>query len=241
MRQSGHLTNKEGAPRVPKVMTSTDGQEIIAVTIRDQTIKVRLLEYLEGEGLTHRKYLPKASVAALGALSARLAQALADFDHPGLDRSLQWDLRRAGPVAVQLLSAITDSAARDRIAKTMVLAVRRIQPLAPSLRSQPVHHDVTGDNVVCESDANGRPIPTGVIDFGDIIRGWLVGDLAVTCASLLHQADGDPFYILPAVKAYHEIYPLIGRGAEGALAADRGPRRHSRREQRTADFDRSRQ
>ncbi|WP_086993544.1 aminotransferase [Rhizobium sullae] len=203
-----YLTSKDGAPRVPRVMSSTDGQDIIAVTVREQTFKVRLLEYLEGEGLTHRRYLPKASVAALGALCARLAQALADFNHSGLDRSLQWDLRRAGPVAVQLLSAITDGAARDRIAKSMVLAVRRIQPLAPSLRVQAVHHDVTGDNVVCRIDAQGRPIPDGVIDFGDIIRGWLVGDLAVTCASLLHQADGDPFYILPAVKAYHEIYPL---------------------------------
>jgi 4-aminobutyrate aminotransferase-like enzyme/Ser/Thr protein kinase RdoA (MazF antagonist) len=203
-----HLTTIEGAPRVPRLLTSTDGQEIIAVTVREQTYQVRVLEYLEGESLTHRKYLPKNSVTALGALCARLAQALADFDHPGLERSLQWDLRRAGPVAVQLLSAITDSAARDRIAKTMVLAVRRIQPLASALRVQAVHHDVTDDNVVSLPDTHGRLIPDGVIDFGDIIRGWLVGDLAVTCASLLHHADGDPLYILPAVKAYHEIYPL---------------------------------
>ncbi|KQV84436.1 aminotransferase [Rhizobium sp. Root1220] len=203
-----HISAKEDAPRVPRVVTSTDGQDIVAVTVRDQTFQVRVLEYLEGEGLTGRKYLPVASVSALGALCARLAQSLADFTHPGLDRSLQWDLRRAGPVAVQLLSAITDSAARDRIAKTMVAAVRRIQPLAPSLRLQAVHHDVTGDNVVSHRDAQRRLIPDGVIDFGDIIRGWLVGDLAVTCASLLHQADDDPFYILPAVVAYHEVYPL---------------------------------
>lgn len=203
-----HLRGKEGAPRVPAVVAGADGREIIPVTVREQDYQVRLLDYLEGEGLTRRKYLPSASVAALGALCAQLAQALADFSHPGLDRSLQWDLRRAGPVAVQLLSAITDSAARDRIAKTMVMAVRRIQPLAPSLRLQAVHHDVTGDNVVSRRDARGRLIPDGVIDFGDIIRGWLVGDLAVTCASLLYQADGDPFYILPAVKAYHAIYPL---------------------------------
>ncbi len=203
-----HIGTKENAPRVPRVIPSTDGQDIVAVTVRDQTFQVRLLEYLEGEGLTHRKHLPKESVSALGALCARLAQSLADFTHPGLDRSLQWDLRRAGPVAVQLLSAITDSAARDRIAKTMVAAVRRIQPLAPSLRLQAVHHDVTGDNVVSHRDSRGRLVPDGVIDFGDIIRGWLVGDLAVTCASLLHQADGDPLYILPAVKAYHEVYPL---------------------------------
>ncbi|PDT17025.1 hypothetical protein CO670_09835 [Rhizobium sp. J15] len=203
-----HLRSKENAPRVPAVIPASDGQEIVAITLRERDYQVRLLEYLEGQGLTGLTYVAPASVAALGALCARLAQALADFSHPGLDRSLQWDLRRAGPVAVQLLSAITDSAARDRIAKTMVMAVRRIQPLAPSLRLQAVHHDVTGDNVVGHHDARGHMIPDGVIDFGDIIRGWLVGDLAVTCASLLHQADGDPFHILPAVTAYQAIYPL---------------------------------
>jgi 4-aminobutyrate aminotransferase-like enzyme/Ser/Thr protein kinase RdoA (MazF antagonist) len=203
-----HLSSIADAPRVPRVVASTDGQEIVAVGVRDQTFQVRLLEYLEGEGLSKPAHLPKESVAALGALCANLAKSLADFDHPGLDRNLQWDLRRAGPVAVQLLSAITDSAARDRIAKNMVAAVRRIQPFAPALRLQAVHHDVTGDNVVSRRDPHGRLIPDGVIDFGDIIRGWLVGDLAVTCASLLHQADGDPFVVLPAIKAYHDIYPL---------------------------------
>ncbi|TBE94755.1 aminotransferase [Rhizobium leguminosarum] len=203
-----HLKSRQDAPRVPQVISTNDGREIVVLTVRGRGYQVRLLEYLEGQGLTELTYLAPASVAALGALCARLALALADFNHPGLDRSLQWDLRRAGPVAVQLLSAITDSAARDRIAKTMVMAIRRIQPLAPSLRLQAVHHDVTGDNVVGHRDARGHTIPDGVIDFGDIIRGWLVGDLAVTCASLLHQADGDPFYILPAVTAYQAIYPL---------------------------------
>ncbi|AHG47693.1 hypothetical protein RLEG12_32445 [Rhizobium leguminosarum bv. trifolii CB782] len=203
-----HLKSRQDAPRVPNVIATDDGREIVVLTVRGQGYQVRLLEYLEGQGLTELNYVAPASVAALGALCARLAQALADFNHPGLDRSLQWDLRRAGPVAVQLLTAITDSAARDRIAKTMVMAVRRIQPLAPSLRLQAVHHDVTGDNVVGHRNVHGHTIPDGVIDFGDIIRGWLVGDLAVTCASLLHQAEGDPFHILPAVTAYQAIYPL---------------------------------
>ena len=203
-----HLHIKPDAPRVPNIVPSLNGRDILAVTIREQDYLVRLLSYLPGRSLTRRKHLPIASVSALGALSARLARDLADFDHPGLHRSLQWDLRRAGPVAVQLLSAITDHEARDRIAKAMVAAVKRIQPLASGLRVQPVHHDVTDDNVVSHPDAHGQPIPDGVIDFGDIIQGWLVGDLAVTCASLLHHAEGDPFYIIPAIKAYHAVYPL---------------------------------
>ena len=51
-------------------------------------------------------------------------------------------------------------------------------------------------------------IPDGVIDFGDIVHGWLAADLAVTCASLLHHADGDPFYILPCIRAFHAVHPL---------------------------------
>ncbi|WFU02059.1 aminotransferase [Rhizobium sp. CB3171] len=203
-----HLHAKPDAPRVPNIVPSLSGRDILVVTIREQDYLVRLLSYLPGQSLTRRKHLPIAAVSALGALSGRLARDLADFEHPGLHRSLQWDLRRAGPVAVQLLSAISDHEARDRIAKAMVAAVKRIQPLASGLRVQPVHHDVTGDNVVSHPDAHGQPIPDGVIDFGDIIQGWVVGDLAVTCASLLHHAEGDPFYILPAIKAYHAIYPL---------------------------------
>ncbi len=72
--------------------------------------------------------------------------------------------------------------------------MRRLQPLTADLRLQAIHHDVTDDNVVGQPDAAGRPIPDGVIDFGDILKGWLVAELAVTCASLLHHADGDPLF-----------------------------------------------
>jgi 4-aminobutyrate aminotransferase-like enzyme/Ser/Thr protein kinase RdoA (MazF antagonist) len=203
-----HLKTKDNALRVPAVIPSLSGEEIVDLTLHDQEYRVRLLEYLDGQSLTGRKHLPVTSISALGALCARLASDLSDFDHLGLDRNLQWDLRRAGPVAVQLLSAITNNETRDRIAKAMVAAVKRIQPLASGLRVQPVHHDVTGDNVVSRPDAHGRLIPDGVIDFGDIIQGWLVGDLAVTCASLLHHVEGDAFAILPAIQAYHDAYPL---------------------------------
>jgi 4-aminobutyrate aminotransferase-like enzyme/Ser/Thr protein kinase RdoA (MazF antagonist) len=203
-----HLKAKDNALRVPAVIPSLGGEDIVSLIVRDQSYRVRLLEYLDGQSLTGRKHLSIASISALGSLCARLARDLSDFEHLGLDRNLQWDLRRAGPVAVHLLSAITNHETRDRIAKAMVAAVKRIQPLAGGLRVQPVHHDVTGDNVVSRPDAHGRLIPDGVIDFGDIIQGWLVGDLAVTCASLLHHVEGDAFAILPAIQAYHAANPL---------------------------------
>src|SRR5690606_15130226 len=42
----------------------------------------------------------------------------------------------------------------------------------------------------------------------DLLRTWRIADLSVTCAALLHHAEGDPLRILPAVSAYQAINPL---------------------------------
>ncbi len=89
-------------------MRALDGNDIVDVTVRGEDYRVRLLTYLDGVPLTRRKHLTAETVAALGDIAGRLAVALSDFDHPGLDRELQWDLRRAAPVALHLLSAMTD-------------------------------------------------------------------------------------------------------------------------------------
>lgn len=203
-----HIRDKLGAPLVPSVVPSLEGEEIVAVEVRGLACRVRLLTYLDGEPLTGRKYLARPSIEALGSLSAGLALALSDFSHPGLERELQWDLRRAGPVVLHLLTDMPEPIRKKRIADAMVAAMRRLQPLSTDLRQQAIHHDVTDDNVVSHADRHGRLIPVGVIDFGDVITGWLVADLAVTCACLLHHADGDPFVILPAIRAFHDACPL---------------------------------
>jgi 4-aminobutyrate aminotransferase-like enzyme/Ser/Thr protein kinase RdoA (MazF antagonist) len=203
-----HIAGTAGAPRVPKVISASGGREIVFVTVRGQNYQIRLLDYMDGEPLTLRKYLPEVSVAALGTLGGQLALALSDFSHPGLSRDLQWDLRHAGPVVRHLLAAVKDLDRKKQIAVAMDEAMLRIDGLSPQLRLQAIHHDLTDDNVVGLPNRFGQLIPQGVIDFGDIIHGWLVADLAVTCASLLHHSGADPFVILPAVKAFHAVLAL---------------------------------
>ncbi|HTO29731.1 MAG TPA: aminotransferase [Pararhizobium sp.] len=203
-----HIAGKPGFPRVPKVIAAVNGDSIVFAAVRGQDYQIRLLDYLDGEPLTRRKHLPSQTVAALGAIGGRLALALSDFTHPGLARAIQWDLRHAGPVVDHLLSSVTDEDRKGRIGEAIEAALKRMEPLKPSLRLQAIHHDVTDDNVVSRADKSGRLIPDGVIDFGDILHGWLVADLAVTCASLLHHADGDPFVVLPAVRAFDAVLPL---------------------------------
>ncbi|WP_426126045.1 aminotransferase [Pararhizobium sp. PWRC1-1] len=203
-----HIAGKAALPRVPKVVTAGNGADILFVMVRGENYQIRLLDYIEGQPLTRRRHLPAVTVAALGTLGGRLALALADFTHPGLSRDLQWDLRNAEPVVSHLLSAVKNTDRKQRISQAMDAAMRQLDGLKPQLRQQAIHHDITDDNVVSLPNDSGQLMPDGVIDFGDVIHGWLVADLAVTCASLLHHGDGDPFIIVPAIKAFHTVFPL---------------------------------
>lgn len=51
-------------------------------------------------------------MVGLGELCARVDLALADFEHPGLERILQWDPRHAHALIKHLLPVIKDADAR---------------------------------------------------------------------------------------------------------------------------------
>jgi 4-aminobutyrate aminotransferase-like enzyme/murein DD-endopeptidase MepM/ murein hydrolase activator NlpD len=62
-------------------------------------------------------------------------------------------------------------------------AMAALEPLISMLRVQAIHADVTDQNTLGIRDDAGRAMPVGIIDFGDISRSWLVGELAVTIAA----------------------------------------------------------
>jgi 4-aminobutyrate aminotransferase-like enzyme/Ser/Thr protein kinase RdoA (MazF antagonist) len=202
----GYLRS-QGLP-VPAVRLASDGAELLALDVDGQALRVRLLEYIDGEPLTRLKHLPVQVIAELGALCARVDQALAGFDHPGLERTLQWDPRHAEALIKHLLPALADTQRHAQVEQVARAASACLQPLAAQLPIQAVHLDITDDNVVWHRDEQRHWQVQGVIDFGDLLRTWRVADLSVTCAALLHHAEGDPLRILPAITAYQAINPL---------------------------------
>ena len=196
------------AVNVPRVIAANDGQDLLTLEAGGEAVHVRLLDYIEGQPLTHLDHLGQDVVAGFGRLCGEMDLALAGFDHPGLARTLQWDARHASALISHLLPVIKDESQRALIADAAEQAERRLQPLQDKLPVQAIHMDITDDNAVWQRDAQRHWQLQGVIDFGDLVRTWRVTDLSVTCAALLHHAGGDPFVILPAVQAYHAVNPL---------------------------------
>jgi len=203
-----HIAARDTTFHAPVPVAGVDGALLHEVADGDDLLPLRLLTYVEGEPLSDVGYLAPVVVADLGSLAARAGAALVDFDHPGLDRVVQWDLRRAGDVVAALLPSISDPGRRALVAEVAHDAGERLAAVAGRLRVQAIHGDVTDDNVVGHRDDAGRVRPDGIIDFGDLTRSWLVADLAVTVASVLRHHPTEPARALPAVLAFHDVVPL---------------------------------
>ncbi|ROL75934.1 aminotransferase [Pseudomonas vranovensis] len=197
----------QGLP-VPAVQAARSGEQLLTVSVDDQPLRVRLLDYIEGQSLTRIKHMEPRLVAELGRLCARVDQALASFTHPGLERTLQWDPRHAQALIDHLLPILDNNSQQARVKAAADQAWEQLQPLINDLPSQAVHLDITDDNAVWVRDEQRQWQLQGVIDFGDLMHTWRIADLSVTCAALLHHAEGDPLRILPAVEAYHALNPL---------------------------------
>jgi Ser/Thr protein kinase RdoA (MazF antagonist) len=203
-----HVAVGEPAALLPHPRRGIDGLTVQQTTITGQRLYVRLLDYLPGQPLSSRPYLSPDTVRAVGELAGRVSRALGDFEHPGAERILQRDLRHAAAVVERLSGHVrhNDRAAMIRAATEQ--ARRILDRHADALPLQVIHGDITDDNVIFRADDQRRLHPVGVIDFGDVTRSWAVGELAVTCASMLHHSGATPPTVVPLVLAFHQHQPL---------------------------------
>ncbi len=192
--------------RVATVVRDSHGAPLARTVPTTQgPLALRLLRFLPGGTLTDRPYLSPGCVARMGELAALTSLALRDFEHPGTERVLQWNLLHAERVVDLLAHHHPDTGRRERVTRAAGEAWAAVSAVADELPVQPGHFDLTDDNLVVDP-ATG--LPDGLIDFGDVSRSWAVAELAVTISSVLHHAGGEPHTVLPAVRAFHERRPL---------------------------------
>ncbi|RRR77915.1 aminotransferase [Streptomyces sp. RP5T] len=203
-----HLAGALPGLRLPRALPGTDGDVVQPFLVDGVELACRLLEFVPGEPIMDSRYLAPPVVARLGEIAGRITAALADFAAPESDRFRPWDLRNALEVIEALAPHWPDRARADRVLSAARAAYALVEPHAKDLPVQFVHGDITDNNVVCESAHDGRRMPVGVIDFGDLGTGWTVAEPAVTCTSVLHHHGARPASALPAVRAFDAVRPL---------------------------------
>jgi len=219
---------------VPAPVRARDGADVARIEHAGRRYGVRLLSYLEGEPLRGFAYLAPGTLREAGQLAARVAAALASFDHPAADRTLQWDVRRAGNVVGAFAPDVRDGRRRDLVERTIERATTALEESTPTLRRQVIHGDVTDWNMVARRNRAARPSPCGLIDFGDATRSWLAAECAVLAAAVCGRRPARALQdATEVVRGFHAAMPLLddeiaalpaliaARGALSAVGTDR--------------------
>ena len=162
---------------------------------------VRLLTYVEGTPMTGAGYLAPVTARQFGGLAGRVCTALAGFCHPGADAAQpvgratrrRWSSPSSCPRSTRLTAS--------RVAALSAAADGALEPVATALPQQVIHADITDFNVVADQGPDARPVPAGIIDFGDLMHTWRAAEAAVTICSLLVKDRRAPLRIAGDVLA----------------------------------------
>jgi len=171
----------------PRVVASLNGERI---TTNGKHF-VRLMTYLPGVPLAEVQPHSPALLHDLGRKLGQLDRALADFDHPAVHRDFHWDLANGNRIINEYSGLIAE--------RELVLKCRF--DVNTDLRRSVIHGDANDYNLLVESDRI-----TGLIDFGDIVYSWTIGELAVALAYVVLGKD-DPFAAAqPVIEGYAEEF-----------------------------------
>ncbi|WP_312170586.1 aminotransferase [Microbacterium sp.] len=206
-RDAQHLAieaYRRAGVRVPAVLPGLDG----LLTQRWGGFAVRRSEFADGEELVDAGYLAPVVLAEFGALAAASVNALASLEHPGLDREQMWDMRVAHEQVRVLATSIGEPVLRRRVLTAADEAHAALSRVAEALPVQPIHGDLTDDNVMGMRGPDARLHPHTVLDLGDLGLGWRVAELAVCASSMLHHEPDRPLRALDTIGAFHADAPL---------------------------------
>jgi 4-aminobutyrate aminotransferase-like enzyme len=168
---------------------------------------IRMLTFLEGDVMdyTPAAFNPQTRYN-LGAMVGRLTKSLRSFFHPYAGSNVHlWDMSRCLELR-PYIRYLPDGSTRELCNLILDRAERFILPQLKKTRWQVVHHDAHPDNVLVDPIDPTRVV--GVIDFGDMLFGPVVADLAAASDSF-YDDDTDPLDALCDTAAgYDSSFPL---------------------------------
>lgn len=185
---------------------SKQGRYVEEISSTDNRVNfVRLNTYLPGVPLGEVPTHSSELLQDLGLKLGMLDKALLDFDHPAVHRNFHWDLAHWKPVVENYIELIGDIQLRSAIAQYELEFEQHVAPMLPDLRRSCIHGDANDYNILV--DINTSEV-VGFLDFGDMIYGHTIADLAIALAYVVLKTDEPLTAAAHVVARYSESLPL---------------------------------
>ena len=213
--QNAAMSQAGATQLCPAVVLSLDGSAIVEVTAPGGGRHyVRVLTWIPGTPLGAVRYHAPALLEDLGRSVGRLDAALTTFDDPAIHRDFHWDFARGFDVVVRHAPGIADPALRPLVESIAADVARRTAPLLAQLPRAAVHNDPNDYNILVTGAGDAARV-TGIIDFGDMVHGYAVGDLAIAIAYAVLDKRDPLNTAISIARGYHQARAL----SEAEIAA----------------------
>jgi Ser/Thr protein kinase RdoA (MazF antagonist) len=196
----------------PRVHSTLDGRTLAEVIARDgKRHYAWLISLRPGRPLGELPHHSDALLEDLGRQAGELDRRLADFDDPAIHRQLVWDLANGLETVDRYRELIDDPPVRRWVDGVVVRFQSDVSPLLPGLRRSAIHNDLNDYNLLVETSGDvgeRHQRLSGIVDFGDLVWSWTVGDLAILLAYAMLGKE-DPLAVAGRiVGGYHRVWPL---------------------------------
>jgi len=189
------------------------------LVMRDgKTHAVWAISVLPGKPLASVTHRSPALYEDLGRQVAALTEALSTFDHDAIHRDFYWDLSKARGIVDSRSHGINDDALFGATTRLGHEFDTRIKPLLARLPRGAVHGDLNDNNILVASTTGKSGIEqriSGIVDFGDMVHSYRVGDLAIALAYAMLGGDDPLTVVAHVVRGYAER----GRLSDDEMAA----------------------
>jgi len=183
-----------------KLLPALSGEEIVSV----RSHLVRMVHFIPGAPLAEIRPHTSGLLHDLGRKLGELAHALADFDHPAVHRDFHWDLANGNRVVNEFAPLIDNVSLRELVLKC------RYEP-PERLRRSVIHGDANDNNLLVDPESM---TVTGLIDFGDMVYSYTVGDLAIAIAYVILDKTDPHAAAAEIVSGYRSEFALLDEELE---------------------------
>ena len=191
----------------PQIIPAASGEEIIRIHTNDgEGYRARMLRYIEGVPLCDFRPHSDALLADIGRQLGKLSAAMQGFSHQEKRLHYRWNIGNLSQVARH--GGDLPPAKKALLEHFMRLYEDEVAPALPQLRHSFSYNDPNDTNILVRAQGAERPRVAGMIDFGDMVYGPTVADLAVALAYILMGDERPLDKAAPVLRAYHSAFPL---------------------------------
>ncbi len=202
-----HVAKMDPAVPVPCVVASRDGADYVHLVAPDGGVRLAwLITVLPGHVYALERPKTATLAQAVGVAHGRLGRALVDFTHVALARPTKWDLEAAGWICSHP-DAIPEPSRRRLVDAIAARFVADLQRRLLALPHGAIHNDLNDHNFLVEAQGDTVRV-SGLLDFGDLIPGARVADLAIAAAYIVLDQVRPIETLAAYVAGVHTVAPL---------------------------------